>query len=425
MCNKLEKAEEIAIDLEHHAYRTYQGFTCLLQISTRDEDFIVDTLVLRRELSILNKTFTNPKIVKVLHGSDNDILWLQRDFGVYIVNLFDTGQAARTLEYPKFALSYLLFHFCGLSVEKKKFQLADWRIRPVPEEMIDYARSDTHYLLYIYDRLQNELLEKGKIFLTSTLNLSKDICKRAYSKDIFQPTLLSIQRKCPAFNPTQTSVLSAIFEWRDFFAREEDESVRYILPNHMMIRIAELLPQEPIELLSCCNPQPPPFVKANASDLIQIIKDTIENKRVKITPSRPISVLPPLQSQNSTLSKQTVENLTEPKNLQDEVFQLWCNNNTKRTASLDSTNQSSSTFSPSSTSANFFSSPKKSELKNDKLSSVKNSLSSSLTPSSVPTTMEEIYQFSNANRKRNKEKKKLKEDSIKAGPVSPIKFGDE
>lgn len=29
---------------------------------------------------------------QVLHGSDQDVLWLQRDLGLYIVNLFDTGQ---------------------------------------------------------------------------------------------------------------------------------------------------------------------------------------------------------------------------------------------------------------------------------------------------------------------------------------------
>ena len=36
----------------------------------------------------------------------------------------------------------------------KKYQLADWRVRPLPEELLQYARADTHYLLYIYDRLK-------------------------------------------------------------------------------------------------------------------------------------------------------------------------------------------------------------------------------------------------------------------------------
>ena len=33
----------------------------------------------------------------MLHGADSDIVWLQRDFGIYVVNLFDTGQASRVL----------------------------------------------------------------------------------------------------------------------------------------------------------------------------------------------------------------------------------------------------------------------------------------------------------------------------------------
>jgi exosome complex exonuclease RRP6 len=29
---------------------------------------------------------------QVMHGADKDIVWLQRDFGIYVCNLFDTGQ---------------------------------------------------------------------------------------------------------------------------------------------------------------------------------------------------------------------------------------------------------------------------------------------------------------------------------------------
>jgi exosome complex exonuclease RRP6 len=62
-----------------------------MQISTRDADYIVDTLALRPVMHRLLGVFSNPKILKVLHGSDMDVLWLQRDFGLYIVNMFDTG----------------------------------------------------------------------------------------------------------------------------------------------------------------------------------------------------------------------------------------------------------------------------------------------------------------------------------------------
>lgn len=65
MNTDLLKCKEIAIDLEHHSYRTFLGITCLMQISTGDTDYIVDTLVLRNDLHILNEVFTKPSIVKV------------------------------------------------------------------------------------------------------------------------------------------------------------------------------------------------------------------------------------------------------------------------------------------------------------------------------------------------------------------------
>lgn len=65
MLDKLRGAKEIAIDLEYHSYRSFYGFVCLMQISTREEDWIVDTLKLREELEELNEVFTNPEIVKV------------------------------------------------------------------------------------------------------------------------------------------------------------------------------------------------------------------------------------------------------------------------------------------------------------------------------------------------------------------------
>lgn len=51
--------------LQHHSYRSFLGITCLMQISTREEDFIIDTLELRGEMYILNEAFTDPAIVKV------------------------------------------------------------------------------------------------------------------------------------------------------------------------------------------------------------------------------------------------------------------------------------------------------------------------------------------------------------------------
>ena len=76
-----------------------------MQVSTRSEDFLIDTIELRSEMHILNQVFTDPKIVKVMHGAESDIQWLQRDFGVYVVNLFDTFHASRALSLSTTVLS--------------------------------------------------------------------------------------------------------------------------------------------------------------------------------------------------------------------------------------------------------------------------------------------------------------------------------
>lgn len=153
MVEKLSVAKEIAVDLEHHSYRTWSGFLCLMQISTREEDFVVDLIEpgVRELIPELNEIFTDPAVVKVLHGADSDIVWLQQDFGVYIVNLFDTYQASKALgeylgpffwvdnpadhrfaqiEFSRHGLANLLEAYCDFTPDKR-YQLADWRIRSV------------------------------------------------------------------------------------------------------------------------------------------------------------------------------------------------------------------------------------------------------------------------------------------------------
>lgn len=130
MLAKLKTAKEIAVDLEHHSYRSYSGFLCLMQITDRDEDWIVDLLAVRDEMEALNDVFTDPDIVKIFHGAESDIVWLQQDFNVYIVNLFDTFHASKLLEFPRHGLSNLLEMYCDF-VPDKRYQLADWRIRCV------------------------------------------------------------------------------------------------------------------------------------------------------------------------------------------------------------------------------------------------------------------------------------------------------
>ena len=71
MLNELKLAKEVAVDLEHHDEHSYIGIVSLMQISTREKDWVIDTLKPWREkLQILNDVFTDPTILKVSCKAD-------------------------------------------------------------------------------------------------------------------------------------------------------------------------------------------------------------------------------------------------------------------------------------------------------------------------------------------------------------------
>lgn len=105
--------------------------------------------------------------------------------------------------------------------------------------MLHYAREDTHYLLYVYDKLRNELLSRGNAqhnLLHAVYTRSRDVCLQRYERPVYsRESAIALYRKHQRpLNPTQLAVYYALHEWRDAMARREDESTNYILPNHMV-----------------------------------------------------------------------------------------------------------------------------------------------------------------------------------------------
>ena len=62
--------------------------------------------------------------------------------------------------------------------------------RPLPADMVYYARQDTRHLIYLYTRLKNELISRGNAesnLLHAALHQSNDICKKRYYKPALHP----------------------------------------------------------------------------------------------------------------------------------------------------------------------------------------------------------------------------------------------
>ncbi|EKE37956.1 hypothetical protein ENUP19_0079G0006 [Entamoeba nuttalli] len=269
MIISLNHVNQFAVDVEHHSEHSYYGFVCLLQISTRSSDYIIDTITLRDSITLLNDPFTNPNIEKVFHGCDFDMIWLSYNFGLYVVNCIDSGQCARALKLQHFSLKYLLQKYCNVDADKK-YQLADWRLRPLTKEMIEYARGDTHYLLYIIDQLRNECIDAG--VLEEVLNKSNELCLRLFRPTVCSDDVIERVARRSWIKKTQFDTFKKLYLLRDKIARIEDESPESIINMTMLSNIVNELPTDLEKLRLCCLPKVPYFVEMHASEFILLTK---------------------------------------------------------------------------------------------------------------------------------------------------------
>ncbi|KAL2328352.1 hypothetical protein Fmac_021779 [Flemingia macrophylla] len=292
----LSEERFFAVDTEQHSLRSFLGFTALIQISTREKDYLVDTIALHDFMGILRPVFANPSICKVFHGADNDILWLQRDFHIYVVNLFDTSKACELLSKPQKSLAYLLETYCGVTTNKL-LQREDWRQRPLSEEMVQYARTDAHYLLYIANCMLNELKQldtenscsEDKFhFVVEASRRSNMICLQLFTKEIDA-------------SPRESSALSLLSRQvsnhgfpsisNETQARIHDESLKYVLSDQAIVALASKPSASHTEIYntiaetdvnmkmgpSSFTPSPSPVVCSHLSDLCHLLANKLVN----------------------------------------------------------------------------------------------------------------------------------------------------
>lgn len=150
----LAREPAFALDTESNSFHVYYERVCLLQLSTRSADYIVDPFEV--DVRPLARLTADPKVEVVLHAADYDVRSLKRDFGFAFANLFDTMLAAKLLGRPGVGLAALVRDQFGVRLAKEH-QRSDWGRRPLSPDQLAYAAMDTRYLLPLRDLLAAEL----------------------------------------------------------------------------------------------------------------------------------------------------------------------------------------------------------------------------------------------------------------------------
>ena len=242
LARRLEVQPVVAVDTESNSLYAYQEQVCLVQFSIPGEDYLVDPLALK-DLSALGPLFANPGIEKIFHAAEYDLICLDRDFGFRFVNLFDTMVAARILGREAFGLGSILEEEFGVTLNKR-YQRANWGERPLPRDLLTYARLDTHYLIDLRDELAQEL-ERRNLMALAMEDFRRLTILNGHSEagEEKPPDCWRIKGAYD-LSGQEAAILQALCEYRDQVARRVNRPLFKVINDRTLMAIAQAGPRD-------------------------------------------------------------------------------------------------------------------------------------------------------------------------------------
>jgi ribonuclease D len=257
----------IGVDTEADSLHAYREKTCLIQISTRDRDYLVDPLAVR-DLSPLQLVFADRAVCKVFHAADNDIAALRRDFGFQTAHLFDTMAAARILGLPRVGLADLLRERFAVELDKR-LQRYQWSRRPIDPSALEYAAMDSHYLLPLADQLRADLLAAGR--LEEAEDEFARLERSTAAERQFDPDSFWRIKGSYSLPPAGRAVLRELNIWRDRQAVARDQPPFRIVSDSVLLAVAAAQPQA-LDSLRKVAGVPPAIVERYARALLSAVE---------------------------------------------------------------------------------------------------------------------------------------------------------
>jgi len=261
---------ELALDTEGASFHRFLDRIYLLQLSTRDRSAIIDPLPIGSPAQ-LGKLVESGSVEIVFHDADYDLRLLHQDYGWHVTNIFDTRIAAQLLGIKSFGLAALLEHFFDVKLDKKH-QRADWSMRPLTPDMLEYAAQDTRFLLQLKDQLQAELDKRGRLHWAR-----EEFARLEGTRWEAEEEMEGFLRLKGARDLTrrELAVLREVANWRDTVAAQLDRATFRVMGNEVLFELARRAPRSVSEL-SAIKGMPKGMIDRAGSDIISAIRRGME-----------------------------------------------------------------------------------------------------------------------------------------------------
>jgi len=224
----------LAIDTEFRRIDSYFPELCLIQIAVDNYLECIDVLAIKNLEPLFEKLY-DIETIWVIHSARQDIEALYYLSQRIPHTIFDTQIAASLLNYP-LQLSYqaLTETLQNVYLEKKHTRF-DWKTRPLPEDVLQYALDDVKYLIPHYEILKAKLIKNGKLQW-----LSEEV-SFLLEQSLYEPNFKQIIKKTSGISKIDSkSQKHAIYLiiWREDTARKENKPRKWIMSDERLIGYA-------------------------------------------------------------------------------------------------------------------------------------------------------------------------------------------
>jgi ribonuclease D len=268
--NEIADVKEIALDTEGASFHRFLDRIYLLQISTRDRNAIIDPLPIGSP-SKLGDLLQSKGVEVVFHDADYDLRLLHQDYGWHVTNIFDTRIASQLLGIKSFGLAALLEQFFDVKLDKKH-QRADWSMRPLTPDMLEYAAQDTRYLLQLKDHMTGELERRGRLHWAQ-----EEFARLEGTRWEAEESMEGFLRLKGArdLSRRELAILREVANWRDTVAAQLDRATFRIMGNEALFELARRPPRSVSEL-SAIKGMPKGMIERAGGDIVAAVRRGME-----------------------------------------------------------------------------------------------------------------------------------------------------
>jgi ribonuclease D len=227
-------ADAYALDTEFHGEGRYYPRLAVIQLAVPGRVAVIDATAV--DVRSLGRLLAGPGVA-VTHAGSQDLEILNRAAGARPSRIFDTQIAAGFLGYGSASLAALVAEFLGRRMDKGP-QLSDWFRRPLSATQIAYAEADVGHLLDLRAVLESRLADLGR------LEWVTEECKRQSTSPT--PDVTTAWWRLKGASQLKGSARGRAQElaaWREQAARVADRPVRTILPDEVIVTLAEQPPR--------------------------------------------------------------------------------------------------------------------------------------------------------------------------------------